>query len=126
GRDGPITRVRQFSPALQNLKALGQIMIAVGENDVQTPLGYAIRDPQWDNDFGRSHQEPRTQEPSSASNTIGDSNYLLDFQRAHFGDAAQIAPVRYRNAMMDPENPDKADDNVLEMRWLIQRQFGSS
>jgi oxalate decarboxylase/phosphoglucose isomerase-like protein (cupin superfamily) len=126
GRDGPITRVRQFSPALQDLKKLGQIALALRENDIQTPIGYAIADPEWDNDFMRSHQEPRTQEPSSAANTISDRNYLLDFQRAYFVDATKIEPVRYRNAMMDPENPDMSDDNVLEMRWLIQREFGSS
>jgi oxalate decarboxylase/phosphoglucose isomerase-like protein (cupin superfamily) len=28
--------------------------------------------------------------------------------------------------MMDPGNPDQADDNIIEMRWLLQRELGAS
>jgi mannose-6-phosphate isomerase-like protein (cupin superfamily) len=34
--------------------------------------------------------------------------------------------VRYRNAMMMLDNPDRGDTNVIEMRWLLQDEFGSS
>ncbi|MEH1884853.1 FAD-binding protein [Nostoc sp.] len=34
--------------------------------------------------------------------------------------------VRYRNAMMDGDNPDRADDNIIDMRWIVQRELGGS
>ena len=37
-----------------------------------------------------------------------------------------IQPVRYRNAMMDSSNPDAKDDNIIEMRWIVQRELGGS
>jgi mannose-6-phosphate isomerase-like protein (cupin superfamily) len=126
GRDGPITRVPALSPALGDLKALRRVAVAFREHDRIYPTGQRIGNPQWDNAYLRSHQEPRVPEPSSPANTIADSNYLLDFQRAFFiPDAAQIQPVRYRNAMTDEGNPERRDDNIIEMRWLFQREFGS-
>jgi mannose-6-phosphate isomerase-like protein (cupin superfamily) len=59
-------------------------------------------------------------------NTISDDNYLIDFQRGWFFQASDVAPVRYLNALMDLDNPDRAPDNIVEMRWLLQRQLGSS
>ncbi|KOG88251.1 cupin, partial [Streptomyces varsoviensis] len=79
-----------------------------------------------DNAYLRSHQEPRTQEPSSPENTIADSNYLLDFRRGFFiPDSSGVAPVNYRNAMSDEGSPDRRDDNIVRMRWLFQRELGS-
>ena len=71
-----------------------------------------------------SHQEPRTQSPSSQDNTVADKNYLIDFQRGWFLQARDVAPVRYSNAMMDRQ-PGPADDNIIEMRWLLQRELGA-
>ena len=34
--------------------------------------------------------------------------------------------MRYLNALMDLDNPDRSDTNIIEMRWLLQRVFGSS
>jgi len=126
GKDGPITEIPALGPALDDLKALRQVLLAVRENDRDLPIGYLITDPQWDNNFGRTHQEPRINEPSSPQNTVSDLNYLLDFQRGWFLDATATAPVRYVNAMMDGDNPERRDDNVIEMRWLVQRAFGST
>lgn len=126
GRDAPITRVPAFGPALRDLKALRKVAVAFREDDREYPTGRPIPEPQWDNAYLRSHQEPRTAEPSSAENTISDSNYLLDFQRGFFiPDAAQVPPVNYRNPMTDDTNPDRREDNVIQMRWLFQREFGS-
>lgn len=128
GRNGEITEIPAFEAALEELKQLKRVALAIRENDRDLPIGYEIREPQWDNNFGRTHQEPRTQTPSSNENTVEDRNYLLDFQRGWFLDANTTAPVRYRNAMMDqdPSNPDIRDSNVIEMRWLVQQAFGSS
>lgn len=128
GRDGAITRVKAFNPALQDIKALTQIELAFRENDRNLPTGYQISDADaaWDNDYSRSHQEPRTQEPSSPQNTISDLNYLIDFQRGWFLQTPDIKPVRYRNAMMDDDNPDRANDNIIDMRWIVQRELGGS
>lgn len=132
GKDASITRIRQFSPAIgktdDDLKALKQMELAFRENDKDLPFGYRINesDVSWDNNYLRSHQEPRSPEPSSFQNTIQDSNYLIDFQRGWILDSQAVQPVRYRNAMMDPTNPDRKDDNIVEMKWLMQRQLGGS
>lgn len=128
GRFGSITTVGAFRPALRNLKALRRAEIAFRENEVDLPFGYMIAsgEVQWDNNFLRSHQEPRKDEPSSPENTVEDRNYLLDFQRGWFFNARDVKPVRYRNAMMTPDNPESRQDNIIEMRWLVQRELGSS
>jgi mannose-6-phosphate isomerase-like protein (cupin superfamily) len=115
GKDASITRIRQYAPAMgkttDELKAVRKMEIAFRENDKDLPCGY---------------QEPRSTEPSSFQNTINDQNYLIDFQRGWFLDTNQIQPNRYRNAMMDPGNPDEGPDNIIEMRWIVQRELGSS
>jgi mannose-6-phosphate isomerase-like protein (cupin superfamily) len=126
GRDGEITRLPQFSPKLMNLKSIVEVQIAFREDDVLYPTGQRIGNVQWDNAYLRSHQEPRRQEPSSDQNTVSDQNYLLDFQRGWFiPDASKVPPVNYRNPMSDEGNPDRRQDNIIEMRWLFQREFGS-
>ncbi|SDW90546.1 cupin domain-containing protein [Nitrosomonas communis] len=126
GRDCPITRVRAFNPALQEIKSLRQLELAFRENDRDLPTGYAINDNDtvWDNGYLRSHQEPRTSSPSSPNNTILDQNYLINFQRGWYLQTPDIQPVRYRNAMMDSDNQELEDDNIIEMRWVVQRELG--
>src|SRR5690606_24807756 len=68
---------------------------------------------------------PNTQEPSSDQNTVRVDNYLISFQRGFFfEDAGQLLPVRYRNAMMNPADPLRAEDNIIEMRWILQQELG--
>ena len=128
GREGSITRVGVFNPALREVKAIKQLELAFRENDRNLPSGYPVSDDQasWDNAYLRSHQEPRTPDPSSSQNTILDQNYLIDFQRGWFLQASDILPVRYLNAMMDDNNPDIKNDNIIEMRWIVQRELGGS
>jgi mannose-6-phosphate isomerase-like protein (cupin superfamily) len=125
GRDAPITRASELSPALSDLPSLRQVAVAFREDDRLFPTGAPIGNVQWDNAYLRSHQEPRTPQPSSAENTILDQNYLLNFQRGFFiQDTAQIPPVNYRNAVTDDDNPERRDDNIIHMRWLYQRELG--
>jgi hypothetical protein len=128
GNAAPITRIPGFSPLLGDVKAIKQVELAFREPAIYQPFGIAIDDAAaaWDNNYLRSHQEPRTQEPSSDRNTVLDQNYLLDFQRGWFKRAADVQPVRYRNAMMDDDNPDRRDENIISMRWLFQRELGGS
>lgn len=126
GRNGSIVKVKQFGDALRDVKNIKQLEVAFRENDTDLPFGYMIGDPKWDNDFLRTHQQPSTQEPSSYQNTVDDQNYLIDFQRGWFLQSNDFAPVRYRNAMMTSDNPEVRDDNIIEMRWVIQRELGSS
>ncbi len=130
GCNGSITRIAAFADLLSQVKSIKQVELAFREGPTDEPFGRPIGDDHaaWDNDYLRSHQEPRTNEPSSPQNTILDQNYLLDFQRGWFKHAADVTPVRYRNAMMDGggTNPDANDDNIILMRWLFQRELGGS
>lgn len=126
GRHAPITRVAALVPAMRDLKRLRRIEIAFREDERIYPSDFSIGNPEWDNNYLSSHQEPRTQEPSAAENTVDDRNYLLDFQRGFFLRAQDVAPVRYRNAMMEAGNAEIAPDNVIEMRWILQRELGSA
>ena len=126
GKEGSITSVPALKPVLKDLWSFQKVEASFRENDVDLPFGYKINDPAWDNDYTRTHQEPRTQEPSSDQNTIKDDKYYLTFQRGWFLQANDILPVRYRNAMMDGENPEHREDNITDMRWIIQRELGGT
>ena len=127
GKDKAITRIAAFNPALADIKSLRRIELAFRENDRDLPFGYAITNPAWDNNYDRGHQEPNSPTPSNdAANTITDKNYLIDFQRGWFLQAEDVEPVRYRNALMEEGNPDRSDDNVIEMRWILQRELGGN
>jgi mannose-6-phosphate isomerase-like protein (cupin superfamily) len=127
GRRGPITSVFDFKDLLRDVKRLRRLEVSFRENDVDLPFGYRINNPQHDNNYLRNHQVPNTQDPSADANTVNDGCYLIDFQRGYFFDNIDdVAPVRYRNGMMEPGNPEFGADNVIEMRWILQREFASS
>jgi hypothetical protein len=95
GYRGPITRIRDFDAVLTDIRQLKRVALAFRENDVIIPDGYHIGMPEWDNNFLRSHEEPRTQQPSSSQNTVQDRNYLLDFQRDWYVPmSSDVQPVR--------------------------------
>jgi len=126
GKEGSITSIPALKPLLHDLSSFDRVEAGFRENDIDLPFGYKINKPAQDNDYTRTHQEPVTQEPSSDRNTIQDDKYYLTFQRGWFLDANTFLPVRYRNAMMDGENPDRRDDNITDMRWIIQRELGGT
>jgi oxalate decarboxylase/phosphoglucose isomerase-like protein (cupin superfamily) len=128
GRMGSITSVFAFKDLIRDLRSLRRLELSFRENDIDLPFGYQIRDAQWDNNYTRNHQAPVSPEPSdNDKNTIVDSSYLIDFQRGHFLENVDaIAPVRYRNGMMEPTNPEANNNNIIEMRWVLQREFASS
>jgi hypothetical protein len=63
GKEGSITTVPALKPVLKDLASIQRVEAAFGENDIDLPFGYKINDPARDNDYTRTHQEPRTQEP---------------------------------------------------------------
>jgi len=129
GASGEITRVRNFSHGLVDIYSIRQVITAIRENDIDEPLGYAIADPQWDNNNGRTIQQPNTQDPSADANTVKLLNYEVDFRRGWYLNARETAPVRYRNGMVDytdPSNPDRSDGNIIEMRWMLQQELGGT
>ncbi len=152
GPVGSITRVKKFSPLLRNIDQLDVVELAFRENDIDLPFGTAISNPRWDNNYERNFQAPVSPLPSdNEPNTIKVENYYVPFQKGWYLDVKQIKPVRYRNAMMDADNrdyvppgnnPDLAspdawqtepvpdnyfrEANVIEMRWILQREFGGS
>ncbi len=126
GADRDITHIAAFDAALEDIKALGKVEAAFRENDRDLPFGYFISNPAWDNNYTRNHQVPNDSQPNSAANTVMDQNYLIDFQRGWYIEADQVEPVRYENAIMDSGNPDRQAGNVIEMRWLLQRELGGN
>ncbi|EDZ98849.1 Cupin 2 conserved barrel domain protein [Burkholderia sp. H160] len=131
GRDNEITRFPQFQAMLSDPKSITKVELAFREPARQYPSGSLVApdDLAWDNDNARTHQEPRLAEvPSAGANTVHDNNYLLDFQRGWFKQASDVVPVLYRNAMMyEPDkNPDANIDNIIQMRWIFQRELGGS
>lgn len=131
GREGSITRVGRFGPALADIDNIKQVELAFRENDIDIPFGYRIGNPQWDNNYGRTYEVPNTQDPSALQNTVHVNNYRVDFQRGwFFTKVRDIPPVRYKNAMTEPTSTDfnrpGPNDNTIEMRWVEQRELGSS
>jgi mannose-6-phosphate isomerase-like protein (cupin superfamily) len=129
GREGSITRLKNFDPALADIDSIRQVITAIRESEVDEPFGYKINDPAWDNNFSRTIQLPNTQDPSAGQNTVPLNNYELDFRRGWYLDARQTAPVRYLNGMVDytdPNNPDRSPNNIIEMRWMLQQELGAS
>jgi mannose-6-phosphate isomerase-like protein (cupin superfamily) len=129
GRDGSITRLRNFDPALTDIDSIRQVVTAIRENDIDEPFGYQINDPAWDNNYSRTIQVPNTQDPSAAQNTVELKNYELNFRRGWYLDARQTPPVRYLNGMVDytdPNNPDRSPNNIIEMRWMLQQELGTA
>jgi mannose-6-phosphate isomerase-like protein (cupin superfamily) len=128
GRMGSITSAFQFKDLISDIGNLRRLELSFRENDIDLPFGYVINDPQWDNNYLRNHQAPVSNVPSdNAKNTIEDDSYLIDFQRGHFFENIdKLDPVRYVNGMMEPDNPESDAKNIIEMRWVLQREFASS
>lgn len=128
GRMGSITSVFNFKDLISDIKTLRRLELSFRENDIDLPFGYAINDPQWDNNYLRNHQAPVSNVPSdNAKNTIEDDSYLIDFQRGYFFENIdKLDPVRYVNGMMESGNPESDPKNIIEMRWVLQREFASS
>jgi mannose-6-phosphate isomerase-like protein (cupin superfamily) len=127
GQSGPITSVFAFKKLIHDIKRLKRLELSFEENDVDLPFGYRIGAPEADNNYLRNHQVPKSQNPSDQGNTVPDNCYLIDFQRGHFfTNIDRIDPVRYRNGMMESGNPEMREDNIIEMRWVLQREFASS
>jgi mannose-6-phosphate isomerase-like protein (cupin superfamily) len=126
GFQGSITSLPSMRPVLAKLPELKRLELAFRENDRDLPFGFSINNPEWDNNYERKIQMPNSSIPSSPGNTINTFNYLIDFQRGWYIQSDNIAPVRYVNAMMNDADKDRNGDNIIEMRWLLQREFGSN
>jgi oxalate decarboxylase/phosphoglucose isomerase-like protein (cupin superfamily) len=135
GRDNEITLIPQFSAMLADVGSIASVELAFREPARQYPSGslaVPVTDLAWDNNYTRTHQAPLVNAPSAPQNTVQDGNYLLDFQRGWFKQASDVVPVLYRNAMMLADssgnytNPDASANNIVEMRWLFQRELGGS
>ncbi|MEI6945794.1 cupin domain-containing protein [Paraflavisolibacter sp. H34] len=130
GRNGSITHVPQFTEAMKNIKDLKLFTLFFQESETDEPSGFKINNPAQDDNYLRSFQVPNTQKPSAPENTVQANNYAIDFQRGWFLDSKDVKPVRYKNAMMEGHNKafvndGKDDTNIVEMRWILQRELGS-
>lgn len=129
GHRGPITCVPHFAHALAGLKASGHVDLAFREDDVLWPDGVAVGEEEvaWDNGFQRSIQVPRSQEPGSGENTLLLRSYGIDLRRGWFiRQVHDIQPVRYRNAMMQSGDAEARLTNIIEIRWILQQEFGGT
>lgn len=129
GRNGAITRIPQLAARMEKPKLIREVDLEFLEDNITDTSGYFLPESvvARDNFYFRNLQVPNTKIPSDGANTVAKASYTLNFQRGFFiPDATEVAPVRYRNAMMFNDNPDRRDDNILEMRWLLQDEFSSS
>lgn len=138
GLHKPITAIPAFRPALRDMRSIKGVRVSFRETDLDRPFNYRINNPGWDDDYARSHQEPKRPEPNSPENTVNDADYFVDFQRGRIKDANRVAPVLYQNAMMEPSSADyffgppptpgvmDGSRNVMGMRWIIQRELGGT
>lgn len=127
GLSGPITSVYAFKDLIARLFDVRKVELAFHEPAIEAVTRNEIATPLWDNNYLRSYQKPVDPTPSSFNNTIDTRNYLVDFRRGYFfSNLRDLEPVRYQNAMMDQVNEDRKDGNIIEMRWVVQREFASS
>ena len=129
GHEGSIVRVKAFADALSDVRQVRRLNLSFRENDYYQPSGFFIP-PQAasrDDFYQRNVQVPNRQDPSSDENTVMESSYRLDFRRGWYVKKVRdIDPVRYRNPMMNDPGPDRGPDNIIEMRWVLQQEFGGS
>lgn len=129
GYRGSITRIPTFAAALADPSSLKHIDLAFRENDIAYPSRTFVLDSDaaWDNYYNRNVQVPNVQDPSDDRNTVMQGGYGIDFERGWFiKKARDIAPVRYRNGMMEPGNRQASPQNIIEMRWVLQQEFGGT
>jgi mannose-6-phosphate isomerase-like protein (cupin superfamily) len=138
GLHKPITAIPGFRSALKDIHGVIGVDVSFRETDLDRPFNYRIDNPGWDNDYARSHQEPKQPWPNSPDNTVKDENYRVNFRRGWVRDANDVPPVFYQNAMMEQSSADyfrgpppapgvfDGDKNVMGMRWIIQRELGGT
>ncbi|MBP7147656.1 MAG: cupin domain-containing protein [Acidobacteria bacterium] len=129
GHGGSIVREPAFAVLLADIDRIQELRLWFREGETTWPTGFTLSDEQstWDNYYDRNVQVPLTSEPSSPLNTVRERNYLVSFRRGFFvPDVRQITPVRYRNAMMNEGTAERRDDNIIEMRWILQQEFGGT
>lgn len=130
GYRGCITVVPQFAPALAQIDDLRWVNLSFKEAEQQPTIGRTTpeADLAVDNYYERNIQRPQNPTPSSYENTDKQHTYGVDFQRGwYFEDVRKdIEPVRYRNAMMNEDSKQRNDNDILEMRWILQQEFGGS
>ncbi len=129
GHGGSIIREPALATALHDIDAIRDVRLWFREGTSSWPIGFSISDEEstWDNYYGRNVQVPNDPAPSSPANTVLEKNYRVSFQRGwFFQDVRQIPPVRYENAMLNPGAGDAFSGNDVEMRWVLQQEFGGS
>ena len=129
GYAGGITVIPQFTEFLAQVADIKWVNVWFRENDYSEPSGFFIReqDASHDNYFNRNIQVPNSTTPSSPNNTVYEANYGVNFQRGwYIKKVSDIQPVRYVNAMMNEGAPGSSATNIVDMRWILQQEFGGS
>jgi oxalate decarboxylase/phosphoglucose isomerase-like protein (cupin superfamily) len=129
GYKGAITVLPQLGDVLKDLKSIKWVNVSFRESEISEPSGFFVAEDQAskDNYYNRNIQVPNTNDPSSFQNTVREDSYGVNFQRGWFiKNVSEIKPVRYVNAMMNDENPDRGPNNIVEMRWILQQEFGGT
>ena len=111
GLHKPITAIPSFRYALKDIRKLTGVHVSFRETDIDRPFNYPINNAGEDNDYFRSHQEPKKQFPNSPENTVDDRHYFVNFQRAYVVDAEQ------RDAGPLPKRHDGAEQPRL-FHWV--------
>jgi len=121
GRHGSITRIRDFSSALSEIKSIQNIELSFREFELDLPYGYKVQNEAVDNNFTRTYEVPNI--PKHTQET---HNYLINFQRGWYIDQKNVPPVVYPNPLMNKDDSERSDQNNVSMRWLLQRELGGN
>jgi mannose-6-phosphate isomerase-like protein (cupin superfamily) len=116
------------SPFSMDLPSVRRVHIKFMEDERVDLLGWKITDRAADDFYGPrgNTQVPISPEPDATVNNVETDLFILDFRRGWFLDSTTTDPVRYMDPMMNKEKKDKDPNNVVEMRWLLQQEFGGT
>ena len=122
-------RLRPSRTCIRDIKRLSRLELVVPRERRRSAVRLSDRHAAAGQQLHRATTRCRTRrDPSDDQNTVMDNCYLIDFQRGYFFtniDDDRAGPLSQRHDGCRATRSAR-DDNVIEMRWVLQREFASS